>query len=70
MRAQNQRLQVGVNAAPPSEFKDYSGPAKRMMNKAGVSAADVNVQLERDAAQRVLEKLNNRDEANISVSFR
>ena len=69
MRAQNQRLQVGVNAAPPSEFKDYSGPAKRMMNKAGVSAADVSVQLEPDAAQRVLEKLNNRDEANISVSF-
>ena len=70
MRAQNQRLQVGVTDAPPSEFKDYSGPAKRMMNKAGVDAADVSVQLEPDDAQRVLEKLNNRDEANISVSFR
>ena len=70
MRAQNQRLQVGVTDAPPSEFKDYSGPAKRMMNKAGVNAADVSVQLEPDDAQRVLEKLNNRDEANISVSFR
>ena len=70
MRAQNQRLQVGVNDAPPSEFKDYSGPAKRMMSKAGVSVADVSVQLEPDAAERVLEKLNNRDEANISVSFR
>ena len=69
MRAQNQRLQVGINGAPPSEFKDYSGPAKRMMNKAGVSTADVSVRLEPDAAQRVLEKLNNRDEANISVSF-
>ena len=69
MRAQNQRLQVAVNAAPPGEFKDYSGPAKRMMNKAGVSAADVSVQLEPNDAQRVLEKLNNRDEANISVSF-
>ena len=41
-----------------------------MMNKAGVNAADVSVQLEPDDAQRVLEKLNNRDEANISVSFR
>ena len=70
MMAQNQRLQVGIRGAPPSEFKDYSGPAKRMMNKAGVSAADVSVQLETDDAQRVLEKLNNRDEANISVSFR
>ena len=70
MRAQNQRLQVGVNGAPPSEFKDYSGPAKRMMSKAGVSVADVSVQLEPDAAERVLEKLNNREEANISVSFR
>ena len=70
MRAQNQRLQVGVTDAPPSEFKDYSGPAKRMMNKAGVNAADVSVQLEPDDAHRVLEKLNNRDEANISVSFR
>lgn len=70
MRAQNRRLQVGVNSAPPSEFKDYSGPAKRMMAKAGVSAADVSVQLEPDAAVRVLAKLNSRDEANISVSFR
>ena len=70
LMAQNQRLQVGIRNAPPSEFKDYSGPAKRMMTKAGVSAADVTVQLEAEAAQRVLEKLNNRDEANISVSFR
>ena len=69
MRAQNQRLQVGVTGAPPSEFKDYSGPAKRMMTKAGVNAADVSVQLEPNDAERVLEKLNNRDEANISVSF-
>ena len=70
LMAQNQRLQVGIRNAPPSEFKDYSGPAKRMITKAGVTAADVTVQLEADAAQRVLEKLNNRDEANISVSFR
>ncbi len=70
LRAQNQRMQVGIQNAPPSEFKDYSAPARRMMNKAGVSAADVTVQLTADAPQRVLEKLNNRDEANISVSFR
>ena len=69
MMAQNQRLQVGIRGAPPSEFKDYSGPAKRMMNKAGVNIADVSVELGTDSAQRVLEKLNNRDEANISVSF-
>ena len=43
---------------------------RRMMTKAGVSAADVTVQLGAEAAQRVLEKLNNRDEANISISFR
>ena len=67
--AQNQRLQVGIKGARPSEFKDYAGPARRMMNKAGVSTADVSVRLEPDAAQRVLEKLNNRDEANINVSF-
>jgi hypothetical protein len=70
LMAQNQRLQVGIRNAPPSEFKDYSGPAKRMMTKAGVSAADVTVQLGAEAAQRVLENLNNRDEANISISFR
>ena len=70
LMVQNQRLQVGIRSAPPSEFKDYSGPAKRMITKAGVTAADVTVQLEANAAQRVLEKLNNRDEANISVSFR
>ena len=70
MMAQNQRLRVGILGAPPSEFKDYASPAKRMMNKAGVTTADVSVQLQPDDAQRVLEKLNNRDEANISVSFR
>lgn len=70
MRAQNQRLQVGITDAPPSEFKDYSTPAKRMMSKAEVSVADVSVELGTDSAQRVLERLNNRDEANISVSFR
>ena len=70
MLAQNQRLQVGIRGVPPSEFKDYAGPAKRMMSKAGVSLADVSVQLAPEAARRVLEKLNSRDEANISVSFR
>lgn len=70
MRAQNQRLQVGIIAAPPSEFKDYARSAQRMLTRAGVSAADVSVRLDPDAAQRVLEKLNNRDDANISVSFR
>jgi hypothetical protein len=44
--------------------------AHHPMIKAGVNAADVSVQLEPDDAQRLLEKLNNRDEANINVSFR
>ena len=70
LHAQNQRLRVGVTNAPPSEFKDYSGPAKRMMTKAGVNIADVSIELEPNYAQRVLDKLNNRDEANINVSFR
>ncbi len=70
LRAQNQRLQVGIHSVPPSEFKDYATPARRMLNKAGVSAADVSIQLEPEHAQRVLEKLNTRDEANIQVSFR
>ena len=67
--AQNQTLQVAVRDTPPSEFKDYAAPAKRMMSKAGVTIADVTVQLKSDDAQRVLEKLNNRDEANINISF-
>ncbi len=70
VRAANGRLRIDVKDAPPSEFKDYSGPARRMMNKAGVNAADVSIQIEPGSAQRVLEKLNNRDEANIHVSFR
>ena len=70
MKAQNPRLELGVIAAPPSEFKDYFRPAKRMMDKAGVPTVDVSAQLEPDAASRVLEKLNNRDEASIEVVFR
>ena len=41
-----------------------------MMSTADVSTADVTVQLEPNSARGVLENLNNRDEANISVSFR
>ncbi len=70
MKGGNQRMQVSITGAPPSEFKDYAVSAKRMMTKAGVNAVDVTVQLESAAAQHVLEKLNNRDEANITVSFR
>ena len=70
LKAQNQRIQVAIQNASPSEFKDYSNPAKRMLNKAGVKTADITVQLTPIAAQRVLEKLNNRDEANITVVFR
>ena len=44
--------------------------AHHPMIKAGVNAADVSVQLEPDDAQRLLEKLNNRDGADINVSFR
>ena len=70
MLAQNERLRVGIIAAPPSEFKDYARSAQRMLTRAGVSAADVSVRLEPDAARRVLDKLDHRNEANISVSFR
>ena len=58
-----------VSTARPQRVQGLLRASKRMMNKAGVSTADVSVRLEPDAAQRVLEKLNNRDEANISVSF-
>ena len=44
--------------------------AHHPMIKAGVGAADVRVQLEPNDAQRLLETLNNRDQANVSVSFR
>ena len=70
LRAQNQRLQVGIIGAPPSEYKDYARQAQRMLTRAGVAIADVTVQLDAAAAPRILEKLNNRDEANISVAFR
>ena len=69
MKAQSPRFQVAISSAPPSEFKDYSVPAKRMMNKAGITTADVSVQMGPDDTQRVLEKLNSRDQANIRVSF-
>ena len=67
--AQNTQVQVGIRGARPQDFKDYATPARRILAKAGVSNADVTVHLEPDAARTVLEKLNNRDEANIRVSF-
>lgn len=72
MRAQSpdQRLQIAIRNAPPSEYKDYAAPARRMLTKAGVTDADVTVRLEPAAAPRILEKLNPRDDANITVTFR
>ena len=69
LRAQNGKLQVAILDAVPSEFKDYSTSARRMMTKAGVSTADISVKLKPADAERVLEKLNNLDDANITVLF-
>ena len=69
LMAQNQKLQVAVRNMAPSEFKEYANPAKRMMSRADIANADVTIELKPDDAQRVLDKLNSRDEANISVSF-
>ncbi len=70
LHAQNQRLQISIRDAPPSEFKDYVEPAKRMLKKAGVEVVDVQVKLQPEAARDVLEKLNSRDDANITVRVR
>lgn len=67
--AQNEQIQVAIRNASPQDFKDYANPARRILTKAGVSNADISIQLEPAAAPDVLEKLNNRDEANIRVSF-
>lgn len=67
--AQNSRVRVAIHNAPPGEFKDYAGPARRILNRAEISDADITVQLEPPAARRILENLNNRDEANISIAF-
>ena len=69
LRAQNGKMQVAILDAVPSEFKDYSTSARRMMTKAGVSTADISVKLEPADTERVLEKLNNLDDANITVLF-
>ena len=66
----DQRLQIAIRNAPPSEYKDYAAPARRMLTKAGITDADVTIRLEPAAAQRILEKLNPRDDANITVTFR
>ena len=67
--AQNSRVRVAIHNAPPGEFKDYAGPARRILNRAEIADADITVQLEPPAARRILENLNNRDEANISIAF-
>ena len=67
--AQNEKIQVAVRNSPPSEFKEYSNPAKRLLSRAGVSQADVTIELLPEDALRILDKLNSRDEANVTVSF-
>ena len=69
MKAQNQELQVSINNVSPDNFKEYAGPARRMLNKADVSLVDVVARLEPAVARNVLANLNNRDEANIHVAF-
>ena len=69
LRAQNDKIRVDVLNGSPSEYKDYATSAKRMLSRAGIDDVDVSVQLDASAAQRVLERLNNQDEANVHVEF-
>ena len=69
LRAQNDKIRLDVLNGSPSEYKDYSTSAKRMLTRAGINDVDVSIRLESSAAQRVLERLNNRDEANVHVEF-
>ena len=68
-RAQNDKIRLDVLNGSPSEYKDYATSAKRMLTRAGINDVDVSIHLEPSAAQRVLERLNNRDEANMGVAF-
>ena len=70
LRAQNDKIRLDVLNGSPIEYKDYATSAKRMLDRAGINDVDVSVRLETSAAQRVLERLNNRDEANIHVAFK
>ena len=69
LRAQNDRIRLDLLNGSPSEYKDYATSAKRILARAGINEVDVSIRLEASAAQRVLERLNNRDEANIHVAF-
>ena len=66
---QNERIRVDVKNATPSEYKDYAASAKRMLTRASIADVDVSIRLDATAAQRVLERLNNQDEANVRVEF-
>ena len=70
LRAQNEKIRLDVLNGSPTEYKDYSTSANRMLSRAGINDVDVSVRLDPSAAQRVLERLNNRDEANIHVAFK
>ena len=69
LRAQNEKVRVEVLNGSPSEYKEYATPAKRMLARAAITDVDVSVRLDALAAHRVLERLNNQDEANVRVEF-
>ena len=69
LRAQNDKITLAIQSGPPSEYKEYATSARRMLTRAGIDNADVSIRLDATAAQRVLERLNNRDDANIAVTF-
>ena len=69
LRAQNEKVRVEVLNGSPSEYKEYATPAKRMLARAAITDVDVSVRLDAIAAHRVLERLNNQDEANVRVEF-
>ncbi len=69
MSGRNQRLQVSIRNAPPSEFKDYAASARKLLERAAIHDVDVTVALEPHAAPRILERLNNHHEAKIEVAF-
>ena len=69
LRAQNEKVRVEVLNGSPSEYKEYATPAKRMLARAAITDVDVSVRLDVLTAHRVLERLNNQDEANVRVEF-
>ena len=69
LTADSDAFNLELRGMTPQVFKQFSSSAKRMLQLANVSAADVSIRINPESAEEILGKLNNNHTARIRAEF-